>query len=36
MHQPTFCLLLQEIDIVINTSLKVLVILDTGLQITVI
>ena len=36
IHQPAFCLPLQEIDVVINTSLKVPAILDTGSQIMVI
>ena len=35
-HPSTFCLPLQEIDILVNSSLKVPAILDTGSQITVI
>ena len=33
---PTFCLPLQELDILVNSSIKVLAILDTGLQIIII
>jgi len=33
---PAFCLLLQEIDILVNGSIKIPAILDTGLQINVI
>ena len=35
-QSPTFCLLLQEIDMLINCSLKVPAILDTGSQINII
>ena len=33
---PTFCLLLQEIDVLVNGSTKIPAILDTGSQINVI
>ena len=36
IRPPAFCLPLQEIDVLVNTSLKVAAILDTGSQITVI
>ena len=35
-QEPDFCLPLQELDVLVNSSIKVSAVLDTGLQIVII